>query len=194
MVMQAAQLIDPPPDSVIWVHDGYQPVFDQLKGLVTFADRERYQPPLEKFYEELRKLNMPEQLVGNPRRTPYLQLSASDPSSDYDESSDDEDWTGGDRSMFDDSLFLGGQEAARSGPLGIYLGHRHEEALSDSSTLNPVEHGVGGEKEKAHSNTLTQRMRLPMRNLFKTRYHIRPFSVRPSIWHPRGRSGRERTG
>ena len=42
MVMQASQLIDPPPDSVIWVHDDYQPVFDQLKGQVTLVDTQSW--------------------------------------------------------------------------------------------------------------------------------------------------------
>ena len=38
LVQQASRLIDPPPQSIYWVHDDYQPVFDQLKGKVTFTD------------------------------------------------------------------------------------------------------------------------------------------------------------
>jgi len=38
LVTQASQLIDPAPESIVWVHDDYQPVFDQLKEQVTFVD------------------------------------------------------------------------------------------------------------------------------------------------------------
>ena len=38
MILQAARLFDPQTDSIIWAHDDYQLVFDQLKGRVTFTD------------------------------------------------------------------------------------------------------------------------------------------------------------
>lgn len=38
LVQQASQLINPPPESILWVHDDYQVVFDQLKDRVTFTN------------------------------------------------------------------------------------------------------------------------------------------------------------
>lgn len=37
IVQQASRLINPPPENIVWVHDDYQPVFDQLKDKVTFT-------------------------------------------------------------------------------------------------------------------------------------------------------------
>lgn len=37
-VRQASRLVYPPPESIVWVHDDYQPVFDQLRDKVTFVD------------------------------------------------------------------------------------------------------------------------------------------------------------
>lgn len=38
LIKQAAQMIYPKPESILWVHDDYQPVFDQLKEYVSFTN------------------------------------------------------------------------------------------------------------------------------------------------------------
>ena len=88
-------------------------VTDLLSDLTSYKTRDSTPPRgYRRFYEELRKLNIPEQIVGNPYRTSSLQRSSA---SDEELSSDEEDGTGGNRSMFNDSL-LGGTRGSPERP------------------------------------------------------------------------------